>query len=156
MINEMAIYKAPENIGTRDTCLPSVFLAGSIDMDEAIDWQVYCENRLSNDFDVFNPRRTSWNSSWKQEIGDNDFTKQVEWELNAMEVADHVLLFFASNSLSPISLLEFGLYADSGKLSVICESGFWRKGNVDIVCQKYKVNQFECLDAAMDQLMITS
>lgn len=152
----MAIYKAPENINNRDRNMPSVFLAGSIDMDKAINWQVDCENRLGEKFNVFNPRRKSWDSSWKQELGDNDFTKQVNWELNAMEESDHIILFFASESLSPISLLEFGLYADSGKLNVVCEDGFWRKGNVDVVCDRYKVIQFENLEKAMDQLIINT
>ena len=148
----MPIFKAPENINGRDKNLPSVFLAGSIDMDKAVNWQVYCEERLDSKFNVFNPRRKSWDSTWKQEIGDNPFTKQVEWELDAMEQADHILLFFASENLSPISLLEFGLYANSGKLKVVCEEGFWRKGNVDIVCHRYNIDQFENLDAAMEKL----
>jgi len=74
----MPIFKAPENINGRDKNLPSVFLAGSIDMDKAVNWQVYCEERLDSKFNVFNPRRKSWDSTWKQEIGDNPFTKQVE------------------------------------------------------------------------------
>jgi len=38
------------------------------------------------------------------------------------------------------------------KLSVVCEEGFWRKGNVDIVCHRYNIDQFENLDVAMDEL----
>ena len=42
---------------------------------------------------------------------------------------------------SPVSLLELGLHARSGKLIVCCPEGFWRKGNVDIVCQHHGVPQ---------------
>lgn len=50
------------------------------------------------------------------------------------------------NTLSPISLLEFGLYAKSGKLKVVVDQAFWRKGNIDIVCQKYNIEQFQTID----------
>jgi hypothetical protein len=29
---------------------------------------------------------------------------------------------------------------------VVCPLGFWRKGNVDIVCEKYDIEQFVTLD----------
>ena len=45
--------------------------------------------------------------------------------------------------MSPISLLEFGLHARSGKMVVFCPEGFWRKGNVDIVCERYGIPQVE-------------
>ena len=35
--------------------------------------------------------------------------------------------------------MEFGLYAKTGKLLVLCPDGFWRKGNVDIVSEEYNV-----------------
>jgi hypothetical protein len=31
------------------------------------------------------------------------------------------------------------LFARSGKLLVCCPEGFWRKGNVEIVCARYGV-----------------
>jgi hypothetical protein len=42
--------------------------------------------------------------------------------------------------------LELGLFAHSGKIRVICPSGFWRKGNVDIVCQYYNIPLYENFD----------
>lgn len=56
-------------------------------------------------------------------------------------------MYFAPGSQSPISLLEFGLYARTNKLMVICPDGFWRKGNVDIMSERYQVETFESLDA---------
>jgi hypothetical protein len=70
----------------------------------------------------------------------------VNWELNALEQADVVIMFFAANTKSPISLLEFGLHAQSKKMLVVCENGFWRKGNVDVVCQRYNIQQYENLN----------
>jgi len=48
-------------------------------------------------------------------------------------------MYFDPNTKSPISLLELGLHANSGKMIVCCPKGFWRKGNVDIVCERYDV-----------------
>ena len=48
-------------------------------------------------------------------------------------------MYFDPKTKSPISLLELGLFSRSDKLMVICPDGFWRKGNVDIVCEKYNI-----------------
>jgi hypothetical protein len=48
-------------------------------------------------------------------------------------------MYFDPNTKSPISLLELGLFAKSGKMIVCCPNGFWRKGNVDIVSQPHGI-----------------
>jgi len=77
----------------------------------------------------------------------------VSWELNALEKADSIIMYFAANTMSPISLLEFGLYAQSKKMKVIVEEGFWRKGNIDIVCERYAVEQFKTLEELIQNLL---
>jgi hypothetical protein len=58
------------------------------------------------------------------------------------------LVYFASGSQSPITLLELGiLTATPEKVSVVCEEGFWRKGNVDIVCDIYDIPMFKSIDS---------
>ncbi|MFK7060757.1 nucleoside 2-deoxyribosyltransferase domain-containing protein [Flavobacterium oreochromis] len=147
-----SIYKSPENIIDRDKSKKSIFLAGSIEMDKAINWQQYCENKLADKYILFNPRREQWNSEWKQSIDNPQFKEQVIWELNALEEADIIIMFFAGNTYSPISLLELGLYASSGKLKVVVENDFWRKGNIDIVCEKYKIKQYQNLEELIKEL----
>ncbi|RBQ08674.1 nucleoside 2-deoxyribosyltransferase domain-containing protein [Pedobacter miscanthi] len=129
----------------------SVFLAGTIDMGNSADWQQKFINQANveenlKDVIVFNPRRASWDHSWTQSIENIQFSEQVNWELDAMENADVILLFLEGNSKSPISMMELGLFADSGKLIVCCEDGFWRKGNVDIVCKRKGIDQYQTLD----------
>ncbi|MNI74481.1 hypothetical protein D3C73_1305670 [compost metagenome] len=63
-----------------------------------------------------------------------------------MEKVDVILLFLDANSKSPISIMELGLFADSGKLMVCCEDGFWKKGNVDIVCKRKGIDQYKTFD----------
>lgn len=148
----MPIFKPPYPIDERNPSLKSIFLAGSIEMDKAEDWQNTCEIALTNSFNLFNPRRESWDSSWKQDINNKHFREQVEWELNALEEADIIIMYFAPNTKSPISLLELGLHAKSNKMHVVCDQKFWRKGNVDVVCKKYNIPQYASLEDLLNIL----
>ncbi len=125
----------------------SIFLAGSIEIGAAVNWQDRV-TKLLNDREgtIYNPRRDEWDSTWTQSIDNPQFREQVEWELNAMEQANVILMYFDPSTKSPISLLELGLFATSGKLIVCCPDGFWRKGNVDIVCHRYLVRQVQSLE----------
>ncbi len=128
-----------------------IFLAGTIEMGNSEDWQ----QKVVNDFQdfckekevvIFNPRRFDWDASWEQSIENKQFSDQVNWELNALEVSDFIIMFFDKKSKSPISMLELGLFADSNKMLVCCEDGFWRKGNIDIVCKRKGIPTFENLE----------
>ena len=126
----------------------SVFLAGSIEMGKAVDWQSRVEAALVDDSDVIvlNPRRDEWDASWEQSIDNDLFRAQVEWELAGLEQADVIACYFAPETKSPITLLELGLHARSGKLIVACPEGFWRKGNVDVVCRRYGATMVKGLE----------
>ena len=131
-----------------------IFLAGSIEMGTAENWQEKVEKALSTyRVDIFNPRRDDWNSSWGQSISDPHFFNQVTWELDALDAADIILMYFDPNTKSPISLLELGLYAGSKKLIVVCPDGFWRKGNVDVVCQREWIQTYSTIDEAIHEII---
>lgn len=128
---------------------PSVFLAGSIDNGLAVNWQDPLGKLFSKkDITVLNPRRSDWDSGMTNASWHPAFRIQVEWELAAMDHADVILMYFGDGTLSPISLMELGLYASSGKLLVCCAQDYWRKGNVDIVCERYGVPTFSNLKEA--------
>lgn len=130
-----------------DNDRPRVFLGGSIDMGGAPDWQAALTQALSDmDVTVLNPRRAVWNPAWRPEADEPEFLRQVEWELAALESADVIVMYFAPGTQSPISLLEMGLHARSGKLIVLAPEGFWRKGNVDITARAYGVRQVQTMD----------
>ena len=130
-----------------------IFLGGSIEMGTAIDWQRDLIERLKDEMITFlNPRRSDWDSSWTQEITNPQFKEQVEWELNGLEIADIIVMVFDPNTKSPISLLELGLHASSEKMVVICPEGFWRQGNVDIVCEKYNIKQVLNIDELVEYI----
>lgn len=135
------------NISKRDMSKNHVFLAGSIEMGKAEDWQSQMTQFFNElDWGVFNPRRDDWDSSWKQDFDNPQFFQQVSWELNALDVADFILLYLVPETLSPISLYEFGRYSQSGKIAVVCPEGFWRKGNIEIACHKDNIPLFDTLD----------
>ncbi|MBN2664774.1 MAG: nucleoside 2-deoxyribosyltransferase domain-containing protein [Bacteroidales bacterium] len=144
----MKIITAPEIL---EFTTKSIFLAGSIEQDTAENWQENVISKLKSfDVTILNPRREEWDSSWVQSIENDEFKIQVNWELEALEKADFILMYFDPKTKSPISLLELGLFAKSGKMVVCCPVGFWRKGNVDIVCQKYNVLQFDNIDEIIE------
>jgi len=116
-------------------------------MGQAEHWQRRVEAALADlDVTIFNPRRDDWDSHWQQSIDHPQFRQQVEWELSAQERAALVAMYFAPHTKAPITLLELGLGATTGKLIVCCPDGFWRKGNVDVVCRYYGIPQVGDLD----------
>ena len=135
----------------------TIFLAGSIEMGVAEDWQTeisrFLQEKEIENITIFNPRRDSWDSSWKQEEGNLEFNHQVNWEMNKLEESDIIFMYFSPETKSPISLLELGLYANSGKIIVCCPDGFWRKGNVEIVCSRYKIPLYNNLKKGIGGLL---
>lgn len=134
----------------------SVFLAGSIELGKAADWQTKVTKHLKDEvgrykenYYIFNPRRDDWDSSWEQSIDNPQFNEQVNWELTALDCAKKILMYFDPATKSPISLLELGIYATSKKMIVCCPNGFWRKGNVDVVCRRYDIPLYSEFDRAM-------
>jgi hypothetical protein len=122
----------------------SVFLAGSIEMGAAIQWQKQLASLLSPlPITVNNPRRGDWDIAATQEAQNAAFHAQVEWELTALEKSDVICFFFDINTKSPVSLLELGLWAHSGKVVVCCDKRYWRSGNVHLVCERYRIPYVE-------------
>jgi hypothetical protein len=146
----MIVAKAPAEYPTN---VPSIFLAGSIEMGKAVDWQTALTNSLQDlNILVLNPRRDDWDSSWEQKKENAQFREQVEWELESMEHADVIAVYFDPATKSPITLMELGIHTGGGKLVVLCPEGFWRKGNVDIVCETYGVCQVETMEELVKEV----
>lgn len=132
----------------------TVFLAGSIEMGTAADWQATVRDAMSDyDIVILNPRRDDWDRTWIQSIDNPKFKEQVDWELDAIDVADIVVFYFDPNTKSPITLLELGLCAASGVETIVCcPDGYWRKGNVEIVCKRFGMPLVATLDELVYRL----
>lgn len=149
----MTIIKPPTSLCSNPTNDKSIFLAGSIEMGTAEEWQTQVIEALKNykaeTFTVYNPRRDDWDSSWEQTYDNAQFYQQVNWELNALDKSDIVFMYFSPDTKSPISLLELGLYAKDKAMIVCCPDGFWRRGNIEIICEKFGIPFYSDLDKAI-------
>lgn len=133
MLEVQAPNPLPVSMSDFDT---SIFLAGSIEMGKAEPWQAEVASRLSNaSVVILNPRRDDWDVSWVQDIDNDQFRTQVMWELDNISRADFVVFYFDPNTQSPITLLELGRQAAEGNVGVVCcPPGFWRRGNIQVLC----------------------
>lgn len=118
----------------------SVFTAGSIEQGRAIQWQQQMADMLAPyPITVCNPRRGNWDEADTEEENRRNFQAQVEWELSALEQVDVICFFFDVTTMSPVSLLELGLWAASDKVVVCCGDKYHRSKNVEITCARYGV-----------------
>lgn len=143
---QVVMLRPHETIANKQDTLGAVkvFLAGTIDMGNSVDWQTLIAKRFEafgGKWLLFNPRQEHWEAS---RPGEMDY--QVNWELEHLEAADLIIMNFMEKSKSPISLLEMGLFARSGKMHVVCPTGFYRYDNVRITCARYGVPLYNTLE----------
>lgn len=149
----MKTYRAPELIQETEGKL--IFLAGTIDMGNSVNWQEETTKFFANKTcTILNPRRDEWDSSWKQEADNQQFSEQVNWELDAMEKSDIIIMNFLPGSQSPVTMLEFGLHAADGKLKVCCPNEFWRSGNIHIVCKRNNIPLYKSMTELLKEITL--
>jgi hypothetical protein len=148
----MKMFIAPDITGFANfDAEPTIFLAGSIEQGAAVDWQTEVINALTDqNCIIFNPRRATWDSSWVQDISNPIFKAQVDWELDHIGISQIIFFYFQADTLSPISLMELGIVSEqlerfNMSAVVICEPGFWRRGNVQVLCARAKIPVFDTL-----------
>ena len=141
---ESIIVTAPENFAQHEHIDKMVvFLAGSIDNGIAPDWQKVVLRELNeHKVMLLNPRRADWNP----DAGPEEVRAQVNWELEALEYSDLILMYIAKDSKAPISLLELGLFAKQQRLVLAVHPTYYRRVNVEEVCRKYQIPLYETLE----------
>lgn len=147
------VIKAPSpRYGNSDNV--RVFLAGSIDMGAATDWQskliahAGCSFDENDNITFYNPRRTG-GFSGEQTLEDDDFAAQVNWEIDRIDRANIVVFYITAESWAPITLWELGYFlgkqealkdiADCNqrqRIVIGVEQGFWRRGNIEVMCDR--------------------
>ena len=143
--------QAPNKFKSKDD-FKSIFLAGSIGGVKK-KWQSKVIKDLEDKPFIFlNPFRDDYEKDLEQTIDNPQFTEQVNWELDMLDKADIIIFYFDPDTDAPITLLEFGKFCSSGKIVVCCPDGFWRKGNVDVVCQRNNVPQVDTLEELIEYL----
>lgn len=160
----MKVFKAPES--TANAYGTFIFLAGSIEEGLAEKWQDRAISLIESvekiqkeeyagltEYNIFNPRRDNWDNIMDQDFKNPRFFQQVAWEMHNLDKAHAVLFYFDPNTKSPISLLELGYHANSrrsGRSVVVCPEGFWKKGNVDFICNLHNIRQEDTLEKAVE------
>ena len=107
MENKMIIITPEEiiNKGANKLDAKSVFLAGTIDNGDSLNWQDKVIIELINlgvSCEVYNPRQEYWNPNPTKD----ELEKQIEWEQDHLDSADVIAMVLLDDSKSPISLLE--------------------------------------------------
>jgi nucleoside 2-deoxyribosyltransferase len=154
----MLEIKAPNEpiIGTLTLLETRIFLAGSIEMGVAEMWQDRIARDLSHeDVVIFNPRRDDWDSSWEQKASNPQFAEQVNWELDHIDTADIVIFYFDPGTKSPVTLMELGYVIGQGcavEIIVCCPDGFWRKGNVEIMCDRNNITLVNTYEELVEEI----
>lgn len=151
----MKLYIAPEKVPfTEIEHTACIFLAGSIEQGKARMWQAEVINALQDtEVAVFNPRRLVWDASWDQSIKNPHFAGQVNWELDQLACSDIVFFYFQGGTLSPVSMLELGVTVACGcSAIVVAEPEFWRRGNIEIVCERFGIELHADLESGIKTL----
>ncbi|KAI0405871.1 hypothetical protein F4802DRAFT_138130 [Xylaria palmicola] len=135
--------------------IKSVFLAGTTTAVDNVDWRESLAASLSeHPITIFNPHRPDWDSTWREDITFEPYREQVLWELDKQAKADLVVIYFDPVTLAPISLLEFGLSAQvPGKVIAVAPEGYKKRGNVQIVCQKFGVEFLDNVDKLHESIV---
>ncbi len=148
----------------------AVFLAGSIEMGKAEDWQKKltlmidqrleaADNPLKQTLTFLNPRRFDWTAEWnKDELYQDleppmhpELEQQITWELNGLERSAVICFFFQPGTISPISLLELGTFSRTHRVVVFCPFGYFRRSNVIVVCRRFNIPMVDSFDDLADK-----
>lgn len=120
-------------------------------MGEADEWQQRAIKMFAGKpVILLNPRRKVWEPTWEQSKNNSLLREQITWELEALEQARFIIMYFDPATKSPISLLELGKFGK--KCIVVCPEGYWRKANVDIFCERYEILQKNTLEEAVESI----
>lgn len=140
----MRVIKPPQpgfSVGPDEVIL---FAAGSIENGIADNWQARLEKALARfkRLVILNPRQDQWDASCTP--NDPRVEKQIEWELDGIELSDIVVVYLDPNTKSAISLMELGIVsvASRKKVFVCCPENFWRYMNVKTVCKRFGIRLF--------------
>lgn len=67
-------------------------------------------------------------------------------------MSDVIALYLEPGTKAPISQLELGLHASGRKLVVCCPEGFWKRGNVQMVCEEYGIPLLGALEELKEEV----
>ncbi|KAK8054173.1 hypothetical protein PG996_013474 [Apiospora saccharicola] len=148
----------------------TVFLAGTTTAtnDGSGDWRDnLCEKLSTHSITFYNPLRSDWDATWRNDVNCVPFREQTQWELDRQTRADLVVVYLGPHTDAPVSLLELGLVAglaaasgpsttgmveDSKKYGkkkqvlVCAHEGYKKRGNVQLLCQNFGIEMVDTIE----------
>ncbi len=123
---------------------PRIFLAGSIDGDNDNHWRketisyikkIWFENiDNKNSITIYNPLR---DEEWSFDME----AEQAAWDISMLNISDYIIMNLMGDSVSPVSLLELGLFSSSSKLFLSIEDTYVRKNIAELYYSCYGYNR---------------
>jgi hypothetical protein len=136
--------------------IPTLFLAGSIEMGKAENWQKKVVDYFeSEDIIIYNPRREDWDASWNATPYNEHLENQIKWEHKHIMESDFVLFNFDPATKSPVTLMELGMmlsFPNKKNIVVCCPPDFWRYLNVITFCNTHDIFWTDKLNYALEVL----
>jgi hypothetical protein len=142
------IYTSAIELPLKEENVQSIFLAGSIDLHLPGNWREKVIEKIGGGVHFFDPTISGHN-----ELSNLQMEVHINWELDALSMADKILLNFLPEAESPISLVELGLYVSTNRLVVVCPKEFYKSRYVQVLCKKYNTPLFLELEQAIDALL---
>ncbi|TLD08582.1 uncharacterized protein PgNI_07160 [Pyricularia grisea] len=132
-----------------------VYLAGSMPVTGTADWREALVGSLAHvPVTWVDPTRPEWDESWREDDDHGPFREHVKWEIEMKDRADLVIVHFGASSRPSDGLLELGILAGSRRrCKVVCESGYQKRGDVVMLCQRYQIDVFNTVDALARKLI---
>lgn len=147
------IIKSP--MALQSPCSRSVFLAGGIS--NCPDWQEGVAQRIAAEVDnciIYNPRRLDFDMSAYEEVS----RQQIVWEYHALRFSTVNLFWFPSETLCPITLLEYGSAMERlhpGALMCGAHPEYQRRFDLEVQNMlRHDTHIFDDLDTLVDQTII--
>lgn len=138
MSDSLVIHRPPQKkIHSLDYTRHRVYLSGAMTGE---DWQSKFTNELDSlRVDVFSPR---YPSSHTVTPPDGLF----EWEIDHMSIANVIAFNFIPDEDCSSALIALGMYAKTDRIIVCCPDGFFKKGDIDALCNREDIPQVDSLD----------
>jgi hypothetical protein len=121
-----------------------IFLAGSIDQPEQNNWRDQAINHIEHSWfnspennssiTVYSPRRAE---EWSFELEN----EQAAWDTSMLAMVDYVVLHLTGETISPVSLLELGIFLTHPKLHLSIDDSYTRKHVVELYYTYYGCNE---------------
>jgi len=120
-----------------------IFLAGSIDPDNDNHWRNLIQKYIKGywfDAEDNNDSITIYSPRRDEDWSDDFETEQATWDVAMMKSADYIIMHLTGESVSPVSLLELGLFLSNDKMFVTIDDDYVRKHIADLHVSCYGYN----------------